>query len=107
MENIEKYENKKYEVLAKAKQLRLIFERDYQKYLQIAPLLKELHEMIETNPSLLVSHIQNVTTNEDINFINRLLVAFMYIKNPNDKDIISVLQENIEATLEDISFGSK
>lgn len=108
MENRENYENKKYEVLAKAKQLRLIFENDYQKYFKIAPMLNELHQMVDSDPALLYSHIQNVTTNSDIEFINRLLAAFMYIQRPNDKEIIEVLQENIDAALEDINtLGSK
>ncbi len=86
------YEDKKSELLNKCN---LLLRKYYSLLKDSVEFSHELISMEVTNTSETIDLLNFMIKNEDLQKATRLMAALSYVENPQDKEVIANLKENI------------
>jgi len=92
------YNNKKKIYLSKIKNIREKFEQLYLKTIALGPKGTELYEIARNDKELHDDFKDICENNEDVIFMIRLMNALLYVKDPENEEIMEKLIDDINLT---------
>lgn len=89
------YEDKKVELLNKKKKLLKMYQSLYEESMEFAVDLFHITDDENINPSQVLDFVKFIAGDKDIDKLIRLIATLKYVENPEDKDAVFDLRENI------------